>query len=675
MNERPQVWGSQTDGVGRGVGDLYRALTALGVGIFDWDVATDRMFYDQAAARLLGFGDRPGSVSPQDAMATVHPDDRPALIRARDAALRNENTFLEEYRVVSTDGSVTWVQTRARLLREGPDGRARVIGLCTDRTPDRTVRDRVARALDHMGDIVLVLDETDTIVHANIQAIRQFELPRDDMVGKPAADLLLPPVREHVAAIRRRRTEPTTEESRPEPVLEIEATDPDGAWWAVRTFPIPDGLVVAMRNVDARHRADAERKALIGSLSSALRRSRQLLDATVELGQVMTVDELCDVAAHAAQADLGVLFVGLVLLEEDGPPRVHCRPNSRFLTEAWRRMPAFGPASTDQVLRTGRPRFDNDRKSYLRDYPDRGPNLDAMSIDALASLPLIVSGRPIGLMVLGWPEPQAFEEDERRFLLTLVGPFAQALERARLYERQMSTVETLQRAVLPQTLPDLGGVRLAARYLPAGRDLGIGGDWYDATMLSDGTLSLVVGDVGGHGLRAVSTMAELRHAARAYALQLRTPADITTQLSANLGSRSDEMLATAVVADLCPATGLLNWSCAGHPPPLLVRAAAGVGASFLEQVNGPILGVDAGASYGQNSLQLEPGDQLLLFTDGLVERRGRSLTTQLAALAEAAVTVPAVYRNDPDGLCDHILHAVAPVDREDDLCLLAVAMT
>lgn len=680
MDERPQVWEDQTDGVGLGDDALYAAMAELGIGIFIWDVAEERFHLDSLAARLLGLGDRPGWVSPDAAMAAVHPDDRCALVRARDIAVRTGGIFLEEYRVINPDGSVSWVQTRARTIVDEASGRSRVIGFCTDRTPDRTVRDRVARALDHMGDIILVLDESDVIVHANLEAIRQFQLPRDELVGKAAADVFLQPVRDHVAAIRRRRTEADGEEPRPERVTEVEGTDPDGAWWAVRTFPIPDGLVVGMRNVDARHRADAERKALIGSLSSALRRSRQLLDATAGLGQVMTVDELCDVAAHAAQADLGALFVGLVLLEEDGPPRVLCRPHSPLLTDLWRRMPDFGPASTAQVLRTGEPRFDRSRLSYLRDFPERSPNLDAMSIDAVATLPLIVTGRPVGLMVLGWPEPQPFDEEERRFLLTLVGPFAQAIERARLYERQMSTVETLQRAVLPQTLPDVKGVQLAARYLPAGRDLGIGGDWYDATVLSDGTLSLVIGDVGGHGLRAVSTMAELRHAARAYALELRSPADITTQLSANLDSRTDEMLATAVVAHLSPGAGSLEWSCAGHPPPLLLRAGdrrsypaeATTGPCLLEAVHGPILGVDGGIAYGQSTLSLEPGDELLFYTDGLVERRGRSISVQLAALTAAAAAVPSVYRDDPGGLCDHILHAVAPVEREDDLCLLAV---
>jgi serine phosphatase RsbU (regulator of sigma subunit) len=679
--------------------DLLQAVSAVGIGLWELDVASGRVLTDRPAARMLGLGESPGPVSVDALMAAVHPDERAAIERGRDAALRTGGTFQEEYRVVRPDGSVTWVQTRAHVLVDAASGTQRVLGFCTDRTPAGTVRERLGRALDYMGDIVMVLDETDTVVYANIAAARQFRMARRDIVGRPAADVLLAPIRDHVAAIRHRRAEPAAGESPAGAVLEVEETDDLGVWWAVRMFTIPDGLAVGMRNVDSRHRADAERAELIASMSSALRRSRQLLDTTVELGQALTVDEVGDVAARAARADLGAVFTGIVLLAENCPPRVLTRPRSALLSDAWRRMPDFGPAVTLQLLRTHQPRFDPNRTSYLRDFPHRAPNLDAIGVDALASLPLIVSGRTIGVMLLGWPGPHTFDEDERRFLRTLVGPFAQAIERARLYERQMSTVEALQRAVLPQTLPHLDRVRLAARYLPAGRDIGIGGDWYDANVLADGALSLVVGDVGGHGLQAVSAMAELRHAARAYALQSQAPADITTQLSANLGSRPDDPLATVVVAHLDPATRRLTWSCAGHPPPLLLAPvgpvprssgregpeagdpgdpgnddSAGTDTRYLEEVHGPILGADAGAVYGQSSVELPPRAGLLLYTDGLVERRDRSLTVQLSALAAAATTAPEPYE-DPGSLCDHLLRTIAPAEREDDLCLLAVATT
>jgi serine phosphatase RsbU (regulator of sigma subunit)/PAS domain-containing protein len=669
---------------------VYRAFSGVGVGLWDWDVASGRVLVDRAATRLLGLGPDPGPVTMDDLAARVHPDERSMVLRARDLALSNRSTFLEVYRVVHPDGSMTWVQTRAGVLVDAADGTLRIIGFTTERTSARTVRERAARALDHLGDLVLLLDDSDMIVYANIEAMRHFgSVHQDDLVGRAAAAVLPPGIRRHIADLRERRLASAARgEPGPPAALDIEETDAAGDWWGFRIFTIPDGLVIAMRNVNARHRADAERAELIGSLSSALRRSRQFLDVTVELGQALTVEELCDVAARTSAVNLGAFFTGVVLMEDGEPPRVLTRPHSDFLTQAWARMPDFGPAVTPQLLRTRRPRFDQSRLSYLRDFPDRAPNLDAMSLDAMASLPLIVSGRPIGVMLLGWPTPHTFDQDERRFMLTLVGPLAQALERARLYERQMSNVEELQRAVLPRTLPDVDGVRLDARYLPAGRDVGLGGDWYDATVLPDGTVSLVVGDVGGHGLLAVSTMAELRHAARAYALQAQRPADITTQLSAILADRADETLATAVVAHLDPVARELTWSCAGHPPPLLLTTVEEAGddeagaagavfdgafARYLEEVHGPLLGVDATTTYAQSRLRLPPGSRLLLYSDGLVERRGRSLTDQLAMLADAAVAALRAQQS-PTNLCDHILDAVAPQEREDDLCLLVVAL-
>jgi PAS domain S-box-containing protein len=233
-----------------------------------------------------------------------------------------------------------------------------------------------------------------------------------------------------------------------------------------------------------------------------------------------------------------------------------------------------------------------------------------------------------------------------------------------------SMVEMLQRAILPQTLPELEGMELIARYLPASHDLGLGGDWYDAAVLADGSITLVIGDVGGHGLPAVAAMAELRHAARAYALQGQSPAAITAQLSANLASDADGTLATTIVANLAPSTRRLTWSCAGHPPPLLLTCAD---ATYLDDVHGPILGIDSTLTYSQSTLDLPPRARLLLYTDGLVERRGTSITHGLDTLAATASTAAEDPHQGFDGLadlCDRIL--TGPADREDDLCLLAV---
>ncbi|MCK9904551.1 SpoIIE family protein phosphatase [Frankia sp. Cpl3] len=236
-----------------------------------------------------------------------------------------------------------------------------------------------------------------------------------------------------------------------------------------------------------------------------------------------------------------------------------------------------------------------------------------------------------------------------------------------------STVEILQRAILPLAMPELPGIELVARYLPAGRDIEIGGDWYDATALPDGNILLMIGDVGGHGLPAVAAMAELRHAARAYAYEGHSPAAITTQLSANLAPDVDGPLATAVVALFASDTGRLTWSCAGHPPPLLLT---GKDAAYLDDTHGPTLGVEPAFVYDQSDLRLAPGTRLLLYTDGLVERRDVSITDGLDTFAATVSTAAEDPHQNLQGLanlCDSVLATViGTADREDDLCLLAI---
>ncbi|WP_307875019.1 PP2C family protein-serine/threonine phosphatase [Frankia nepalensis] len=412
---------------------------------------------------------------------------------------------------------------------------------------------------------------------------------------------------------------------------------------------------------------------LISSLSQALVRSRRLLAATSALGTVLTVDDVADVAFRTAAADAAVTFAGFVLFNDDGSPsRVLAWPtlNQPVFTDIWVRARNPGPAAAGEILRTGRPRFDPTRTTYLTDYPDRREVFAAIGIDATATLPLIVSGRIIGVLSLGWSTPRPFDEGERAYLRTLASVYAQAVERATLHERQRSIVETLQRAILPRTLPDLPGMDIVARYLPAGPDADIGGDWYDAAVRHDGTLTLVIGDVGGHGLPAVSAMAELRHAARAYALEGRSPAAITTQLSANLLTAQDDTLATAIVATLASSTRRLTWSCAGHPPPLLLTETD---ARYLDDVHGPMLGVEPGHRYGQRTITLPPASRLLFYSDGLVERRDVSLTDRLETLAAAAATGLTASTGGLDELCDRLVTDVAgSAAREDDLCLLAI---
>jgi PAS domain S-box-containing protein len=235
-----------------------------------------------------------------------------------------------------------------------------------------------------------------------------------------------------------------------------------------------------------------------------------------------------------------------------------------------------------------------------------------------------------------------------------------------VYEREHTIAETLQRSLLPERLPRIEGLEIAARYLPAGRGAAIGGDWYDALERPDGRVALVVGDVVGHGLRAAAIMGQLRNAFRAYGIAEGSPADVMARVNRLIMSGEDEAMATALYLVLDRETGEVAFASAGHPPPLVLTPE---GTSFLEGGRSVPLGaVDPGV-FGEAAATLPREATLVLYTDGLVERRGEPLEGRLDALAQVADDAEAGL----EALCDAVLAGVLGREQpSDDVALLAV---
>jgi PAS domain S-box-containing protein len=235
-----------------------------------------------------------------------------------------------------------------------------------------------------------------------------------------------------------------------------------------------------------------------------------------------------------------------------------------------------------------------------------------------------------------------------------------------VYEREHTIAETLQRSLLPERLPRIEGLEIAARYLPAGRGAAIGGDWYDALERPDGRVALVVGDVVGHGLRAAAVMGQLRNAFRAYGLAENSPAEVMAKVNRLVMSGEEEVMATALYLVLERETGEVSFASAGHPPPLVL---GGDGAHFLEGGRAvPIGAVDPGV-FREATAVLPADASLLLYTDGLVERRDEPLDQRLDTLAEAADRA----EGGLEGLCDAVLAGVIGQSMPgDDVALLAV---
>jgi PAS domain S-box-containing protein len=236
----------------------------------------------------------------------------------------------------------------------------------------------------------------------------------------------------------------------------------------------------------------------------------------------------------------------------------------------------------------------------------------------------------------------------------------------RVYEREHRVAETLQRSLLPEKLPDIEGVQLAARYLPAGEGAAVGGDWYDAAELPDGRLALVVGDVVGHGLRAAAVMGQLRNASRAYSITGISPAEVVARLNRLVTTSEEGVMATVLYMALDRDTGEVTYASAGHPPPLLLTAD---GPTFLEGGRSVPVGAAELATFREETTTLPTDSTLLLYTDGLVERRDVSLDDRFGELAIAA----AARADDLEKLCDEILEQVlGGAEPADDVALLAV---
>lgn len=257
-----------------------------------------------------------------------------------------------------------------------------------------------------------------------------------------------------------------------------------------------------------------------------------------------------------------------------------------------------------------------------------------------------------------------------RTTIELAGLRAAAVRTAELrYEREHAVALQLQKALLPEALPTLSTVTFAAHYQPCTEDAQIGGDWYDVIDLGDGRIVAVVGDVVGHDLRAAATMARFRNAIRAYAIEDPAPAVILDRVD-QFAERLESEFATVVVVTLDTRTGEFRYANAGHPPPLVT--GPGSATRLLEKALDPPLGLSVQGRTEAHD-RLEAGDTLLLYTDGLIERRDESLTDGIARLALAFGTLTRVHplARVPEQLATELVGGQA----DDDVALLALTYT
>ncbi|MFB6564471.1 MULTISPECIES: SpoIIE family protein phosphatase [unclassified Streptomyces] len=452
--------------------------------------------------------------------------------------------------------------------------------------------------------------------------------------------------------------------------------------WSCSYAPLLDGsgraLGVIASLIDITEgqqaQADAER---------ARHRFALLAEAGTRIGTTLdlhqTAQEIVDVLVPQLADSADVQLLEAVLLPDEGPvPAASTRGVLRRLAAHFPDPTAptakLAPGQTfqipmgttyEQVIAEGRP-----MNLYLADIPAliTSPRADALrtylaTLGSARLVPLVARGTVLGAVaVTRTREREPFDEQDCVLVDELVARAALNIDNARMYTLQRQAALTLQRSLTNSALPEVPGLELTGRYLPAS-DHDVGGDWYDVIPLPGDRTGLVIGDVMGHGIHAAAVMGQLRTAVRTLARHDVPPARLLRSLDAVVADLGEDEMATCVYAVHDAASGVCVIARAGHPPPAVVTPGGAI--TFLDGPPGTPLGT-GGQDFRTEEVRLPPGSLLVLYTDGLIEARDRDLDQGMAQLAEALRQV----EQPLEELCEGILRLLLPCAQQDDVAVL-----
>ena len=396
-----------------------------------------------------------------------------------------------------------------------------------------------------------------------------------------------------------------------------------------------------------------------------------------DLGDARTELDVLDVVAGLGAATLGAQ-TAVLCLDEPDLPFVRALTNSFFGDDVRRdiaELPRDFPLPMIAVATGGPELFLVDRGAAAQLYPPAEEIYRHANIEGSAAVPLRFGGGILGSMAVAFEAPHAWRPEDRRLLDALASLTAQALGRILAQQAEQSAAlavrrmaETLQRSLLSAP-PASDGLQVAVRYQAAAQEAQVGGDWYDAFEREDGTLTLVVGDVAGHDRAAAATMAQCRNVLRGVAQTLQAaPAAVLTAFDVALTALHVDAMATAVLCQVhrLPGGGAtLAWSNAGHPPPVLLHADGT--ARLLDTAPDLLLGMQQATERGDHELTLPAGSTLVLYTDGLIERKQQDIDEGIDRLIAA---VASLHGAGPDRLCDALLEQLGA--STDDVALLVL---
>ncbi|WP_328302113.1 SpoIIE family protein phosphatase [Streptomyces sp. NBC_00435] len=435
-----------------------------------------------------------------------------------------------------------------------------------------------------------------------------------------------------------------------------------------RVMRSPDGrpyrIIGIVRDATEELSHSAER---LGLDEERRRQTSVVESTTAALAHARTVQDVIDVLGDAHGMErlgsmgmvMGLVEAGRIHLVAEGPEGSFV-PGTRYT-----RIDEQYPMS--EVVRSLQPRFLDSAAEFAAGYPGLWSQISYMEISAAAYLPLIAQARPIGAIGLLYQHKDGFTQDERNLLVALGSSIAQSLQRAMLLEQEHDLAEGLQQAMLPRRIPSVPGAEIAVRYRSARMGQDIGGDWYDIIPLPGGRVGAVIGDVQGHDTHAAAVMGQLRIVLRAYAAEGHSPGTVMARASVFLHELDTDRFATCTYVEADLSTGVLQLVRAGHIDPLLRTLDGGCERLALE--GGMPLGLSAEfgwLDYPVTTVEMGPGETLLLCTDGLVEQPGADLDDGIQLLASMVRNGPA----DLALLADRLCEVVDDRGGDDDMALL-----
>jgi PAS domain S-box-containing protein len=514
---------------------------------------------------------------------------------------------------------------------------------------------RTRMVLDTAPDAFMTLDRDGVILSWNVAAQRLFGWSAAEAIGKPMRTLIVPPEFQD-RHDERREALISSESPLATERFEVELQRRDGARFpgeaTVSKVEIQGEVFVSgfITDVTERLRRQAEREALLREQAA-----REEAERVAEL--VAGMQALVDAALAHRTLDgiLGELVTQVRGVLDADAATIYLADESEQLS-----VGASAPADIaggDEFANT----VASQREAMLAQHDPDG------EAGALVGVPLLAEGEVTGVLVASATPPREFGGEDLTLLRLAAERVGLAIGHARVYEREHRIAETLQRSLLPDHLPTLPGLDVAARYLPAASEAEVGGDWYDVIPIAGGAVGLVMGDVAGKGLAGASAVGRMRSALRAYALEGHDGARVVERLNRLLWTEAeDTQMATMLYVIVDPAADAVHWVNAGHPAPLIIANGE---PRFLEGAGSVPLGVLPFPTYEEVSARMDPGSTILLYTDGLVERPGENIDDGMARLAARVREAP----DDPDALCDHLLATLVPAGGAmDDVALLTL---